>query len=477
MNLAEFPIAALTDYVPKGQNTIRFSDGVGSLVITGSDAFGLPTATDADVVVALIQLTKRRNQFSHETVHFTRAELLEILGWAESGKSYRRLTESLIRWSTTSLKYEGTWWDLKARRKINAVFHILNEVVLFDRVGSTRGSSSNLPLSYFTWNKIFLESCQAGNLKRLDLRMYFSLEHASPKRLYRFLDKRLHRQPDQTFDLAEVAFERVGLSRSYVGKKGGVNIGKVREKLQPAIDELISRGFLRPLCADQRYQKQGQDWMVRFSKTAKPTMPGEEELGADPIVEVIGSSIPVASVAKVSTPTIDASALAEELIGRGVTRSRSEILVRRFSAAVIAEKIEVFDWRLAKDPRSLKSNPAGWLVKAIEDDYPRPSGFEDKASREARLQRERSAVDESQRKRDEVRRRDRDREAISAHLAKLRPDQLATLQAEALASASEETRREYESPSLAPSLRKALLSVLIREFVGEQLSRGAPALF
>ena len=44
MNLAEFPIAALTDYVPRGQNTIRFSDGVGSLLITGSDAYGLPTA-------------------------------------------------------------------------------------------------------------------------------------------------------------------------------------------------------------------------------------------------------------------------------------------------------------------------------------------------------------------------------------------------------------------------------------------------
>ena len=66
--------------------------------------------------------------------------------------------------------------------------------------------------SYFAWNKIFLGSCQAGNLKRLDLGVYFSLEHASSKRLYRFLDKRLHREPDQTFDLAEVAFERVGLS-------------------------------------------------------------------------------------------------------------------------------------------------------------------------------------------------------------------------------------------------------------------------
>src|SRR3954454_14321053 len=81
MNLAEFPIAALTDYVPKGQNTISFNDGVGSLLVTGSDAYGLPTAADADVVVALILLTKRRNNFDTATVHFSRAEILDILGW------------------------------------------------------------------------------------------------------------------------------------------------------------------------------------------------------------------------------------------------------------------------------------------------------------------------------------------------------------------------------------------------------------
>jgi len=92
MNLAEFPIAALTDYVPRGQNTIRFADASGSLMVTGSDAYGLPTAADADVVVALIQLTKRRNGFQAPAVHFSRAELIEILGWPESGKSYRCLT-------------------------------------------------------------------------------------------------------------------------------------------------------------------------------------------------------------------------------------------------------------------------------------------------------------------------------------------------------------------------------------------------
>ena len=344
--------------------------------------------------------------------------------------------------------------------------------------GSGRpAASASQPPSYFTWNKIFLESCQAGNLKRLDIRMYFTLEHASSKRLYRFLDKRLHKQPDQTFDLAEVAFERVGLSRSYVGKKGGVNIGKVREKLQPAIDELIARGFLRPLSPDERYQKQGKAWLVRFARTATVPTAVEGEPGEVALDGASSSATSPDKGAIPASPAIDPGALAEELIRRGVSRSKSELLVRRFPEAEIAEKIEVFDWRLAKDPKGLKSNPAGWLVKAIEDDYPAPPGFEDKAAREARHRREKSAVEESRRKREESRRRDGDREAVSTHLAGLQPAQLAALQAEALASATEEARREYQSPTMNPSLRKALLNVLVREFVGERLRREGPTLF
>ena len=70
-------------------------------------------------------------------------------------------------------------------------------------------------MSTFTWNKTFIESCQADNLRQLDLDTYFSLKSAVSKRLYRFLGKRFYLQGDWTFDLNEIAFDRVGLSRSY----------------------------------------------------------------------------------------------------------------------------------------------------------------------------------------------------------------------------------------------------------------------
>ena len=132
MNLAEFPITLLTERVPPGCKTMVFEDQHGKLTVIGSDAYGLPTALDSDVIVILIQLTKMRNDFTDPTVEFTRYELLKLLGWEDRGRNYRRLSESLRRWVGVSLHYDGCWWDNKRKRRTSASFHILDYVVLPD---------------------------------------------------------------------------------------------------------------------------------------------------------------------------------------------------------------------------------------------------------------------------------------------------------------------------------------------------------
>src|SRR3954466_8199685 len=94
LNLAEFPIALLADRVPKGQKTLYFEDKHGRLTVTGSDAYGLPTAIDTDVIVALIYLPKQRNDFRDVKVNFSRYELINLLNWHDEGGSYKRLDQS-----------------------------------------------------------------------------------------------------------------------------------------------------------------------------------------------------------------------------------------------------------------------------------------------------------------------------------------------------------------------------------------------
>ena len=91
MNLCEFPIALLTERVPPGFKTMVFEDRHGTLTVTGSDAYGLPTAPDSDVIVGLIQLTKTAERLHrpHGGVHPVRAP--EAAGLARQGRNYRRL--------------------------------------------------------------------------------------------------------------------------------------------------------------------------------------------------------------------------------------------------------------------------------------------------------------------------------------------------------------------------------------------------
>src|SRR3954451_3790076 len=241
MNLAEFPIALVTDRVPEGENTIQFQDQIfderkgqlvtRTLVITASDKYGLPGAKDDEVIVGLIQLTRRANNFKNPTVHFSRSELIRLLGWPDTGPSYRRLTLAFRRWLRVSLNYENAWWDKTQGCWTTVGFHIIESFELANERKRHRGQME-LPLSSFTWNAKVFRSFQAGYLKQLDLDFYLELELPTSKRIYRFLDKRFYHRDEWQFDLKEFALDHVDLSRKY---EGHIQLAR---KLEPAIREL-----------------------------------------------------------------------------------------------------------------------------------------------------------------------------------------------------------------------------------------------
>jgi hypothetical protein len=446
MNMVEFPLSVLADRAPKGAKTLIFRDGNGTLTVTGSDAFGLPTALDADVIVALIQLTKLKNNFLQPTINFTRYELLRLLGWPNEGKSYRRLDESLHRWVGVSLHYKNCWWDNRSKQYGDANIHIIESVVILDGKSRINGDEQQaLPLSSFTWNNVFMESCKAGNLKRLNVETYFSLEHPSSKRLYRFLDKRFYHRPDFVFDLKEIAFERVGLSRNYAP-----NVGKIKEKLQPAIDELEQRDFLQTMTREERYFKEGNDWKVRFTQKSPAPL----------------SSLATPAALEAMPP------LVEELTKRGVGAKSAAELVRRHPVESIHLKLEVFDWLVESQDKRVAKSPEGYLVKSIADGYKTPKGFVSAADRqrqqEAKQARERQEADERRRKREGEASEKRLAEQVKAYIQSRTPEQLTQLEADAIAQASEQTRRNLDDPAMKP-FRKTLISGLVKEHIARLL--------
>ena len=443
MNLAEFPITLLAERVPQGLKTLTFEDRHGTLTISGSDAHGLPTAPDADVIVGLIQLTKLRNDFTDPRVSFSRYELLNLLGWPDDGPHYQRLDESLNRWVGVTLYYDGCWWDNSIKCRVDAKFHILDDVTLFDRDARRTlvARQQPLPLSSFTWGRKFFESCQAGNLKRLNLGIYFGLKSSISKQLFRFLDKRFYHRGDLTFDLEELAFEHVGLGRNY-------DIGGIKRKLSHAVDELENIGFLEPMADADRYGKVGPGrWNIRFVRKLPPPVEAQP--------------------AETKPPEPEPTGLEKELVDRGVTGSVAADLVRDFPADRIAAQIERLDWLRETRPKRVKDVGA-YLAEAIRKDFAPPAGFRGRAARAA-AEATAQARQEQQEQARQATAREREAEArIRAYWAGLTPEEQGRLEAAALAGADPDARASCEAgpPALRKLARGIVRAAYIRSLLG-----------
>jgi hypothetical protein len=407
LNLAEFPIAALTDRIPDGQTTLVFEDRlerrdsppiVRRLTIMGTHKHGLPTSLDDEVLVGLIQLTKRRSNFTDARVQFSRYELIELLGWPQSGQSYRRIEEALHRWVGVVLMYENAWWDNAAKSWVDEQFHVLDNVTLYDRErwrtsarhgktgkgerGGSKADKPPLPLSSFRWNEVIFQSFQSGNLKQLDLEFYLKLRLPTTKRMYRFLDKRFYRRSRLDFDLRTLACEHIGLSRSYAPTE-------LKRRLKPALDELERLGFLEPLSPEERYSyvKRGT-WRILLIRGCNAAAATEAEAAKGP------------------------AELIELLKARGVTGKTAKELVETHPGPRVRAKIEVFDWLIRNEDKRVGKNPAGYLVASIRSDYQAPGDYQSQPTaaqlaveqtRRAHLESQRKAQAEAQAQRDESR--------------------------------------------------------------------------
>jgi plasmid replication initiation protein len=337
LNLAEFPLAALADRNEPGKNTLLFEDKIfdeganreinRSLVIAGSDHYGLPTSTDSDILLLLVHLTNVRNGFKSKRVEFSRYELIKFLGWSDDGRSYKRLDEALQRWTSVTLHYKHAWWQRSGQKWRSRSFHIIETLELRSRDDRDEG------LSAFTWNEVIFESFTSGNLRRIDLDVYFKLESAISRQMFRFLDKRFYRSRNLSFDLKVFAFEHVGLSRNY-------DIFEVKRKLDRAIEELEAIGFLDAMGREERYTKiRRGEWEVHFRKAAKQELPERD------------------------------TSVIRALKARGITAKAAANFVEQFSKEHIEEKLQLFDDYVARKDQRISKNPAGFLASAITNDY------------------------------------------------------------------------------------------------------------
>ncbi len=229
MNLIEFPFGPIRSSNVKTlevehqvfDRTLK-REVTRRMLITGSDAFGLPRPIDDQVLLGMKTLTHEAACAARK-VEFSRYHLCKTIGWEPDGRSYQRLEDSFDRIAGTTLKFKDAWWDKGEREWKSKTFHLIEEVDLCsrDRLDRTRAATgrSEQRLCSFVWTEVIWKSFQDGFIKTLDMQLFRKIAQGRrrevPLRLFRILDKRFHYGPTTKFDLRRLCIGTLGLCPSY----------------------------------------------------------------------------------------------------------------------------------------------------------------------------------------------------------------------------------------------------------------------
>jgi hypothetical protein len=273
MNLADFPISALqrqqlTDADGRKIDRLEFEASrydsntrqrvKQKVTLTSSSTEGLPTPADEHAILALLYVAKHSDNFASDSVRFAPSQLFDIMGWAPNGRSYARLRAVLRRLKSLTIRYENAWWDAAGRGYEEEVATgIVDSYRIARQVSGPRTADTPLE-SWVTWSQQFHDSLKKGNLKRLDLDVFFRLSTPTAQRMYRFLDKRFYTSPVVAMDLVEFACGHIGLTESK-------NVAILKRRLAPAIAELEGIQFIAAAAVSDRYRKVRPGvWRIEF---------------------------------------------------------------------------------------------------------------------------------------------------------------------------------------------------------------------
>jgi len=431
MNLAEFPFTLLTDRQPDGVESIQFSDTIRGKdgkpferiwIVTGSEEFGLPVASDEQVYIALMEITREQN-YANRIIHLTRYELIRRLGWPDKGGSYRRLKAALDRLLGVTITAQRAFWDKSREAYVDVGFHIIDDYALYNEPRGRKPSGARRPVphSYVAWNEVIFASFQAGNIKQLDTGFYFGLRSAVSRRLFRYLDKkRLDGKAAFRIDLRKLGFEKLGMSRNYYPSH-------IKQELDRAHQELIAHGFLKGF----QYYRPGRDVGERV-KYWFPTV----------------ASRP---------PTPHHADLLGQLTDIGVSPSVARQLLAENPDAV-ARQLEYLPYRDPNDPPAM-------LVEAIRNRWAPPASY---LKAQADQEQARRAAEAERRRREQRRQELAQREEALAQCRStfdaLPPTQRQQIEAQA------RRKLQQDNPALAAHPDTAAYEIVLLDYIAALLA-------
>jgi hypothetical protein len=365
-NLAEFPIALLSQRAPKGCTELvfkdRWTDSDGrpferELRISADPDRGLPTAFDDDVILGLLQLTAK-DKFKSRKIQFSIYELNRAMGnKTSSGTRFARIKESLMKWTRVNLSYEKGWYIHKSDSYKSEHFHIIDNF---------REPQNDTGKFEIIWNFVPFASFVAGNLYTIDCTALAKLGNSVARRLYRLLGSNFRNCRSLTYDLIELGHNKLGI--------GAAEVGPLKRRMLAAIDELEKIEFITKLPKEKRFTKVKKgSHLVHFDLLRMPDKNGE-------IIDM--STIPP---------------LEAKLKEHGISALVASQLVAKYTKNDLTQQIDYLEYLIATNNAKSIKNRAGYLRRAIEECYSAPAGYKSETERIAAEAKEQRELEKSER--------------------------------------------------------------------------------
>lgn len=438
MNLAEYPITLLSKRHSPEIKTIEFTDeimGEGGKrirrewVVSGSDRYGLPLAIDNDVLMALMAIGKEQN-FDTPKIHFSRYRLCKMMKWSDAGSNYKRIEEAFDRLKGSSIKAKNAFWDNDRKGYVTKNFGIIDEYELFDSARRQNVEQDSFPFSYVILSHTFYQSIKSGYIKALDTKIYFKLKNAIAKRLYRYLDKKRYdgkrKFEINLFTLAEV---HIGLQKTKYASH-------IREKLDPAHEELVQIGFLKGAEYQRTADQKSEKVIYTFGRKVELPAPGQAE-PAEPERQ----------------EKVRAGELLEKLVQTGIAQKAAEQILREYPDDVVRMQIEALPYRNIEDP------PAA-LISSIQNNWALPPKYEE------HLKKDKLKKIDMERHEQEQQQKAERRGKIQTFISTLSRDELADLTNEAREKAREEGGALFRDREVPSYMVNAYVHMIVEKRLG-----------
>ena len=330
-----------------------------------SAEFGLPNTADLDKYRAFQkilsdEIAKQGEIPKHITL--SSADLIRIMGRSKEGKLYREIEDWLMRMALTGIRSEGTVWLAKKKIWAKDLFHIFERVIAYGQEMED-GSMANR-------HHVWLSDWQIENINAFYL---LTLDYDLHKRLTKPIAKSL-------LSMLQIGFYASGriYTKRYddLCKFFGIAkyraLSKIKEQLNPSNEDLKKWGFI----SEYEYSKTADGKTYKITWWAGERYYKAQRMMQERKRKVIGSSqqlelsVPEKRGSSEPLPLNDkGKELAKELENRGLTKSATRALALEYDERHIREKIKILDYLTGKDDSKISRNPAGWLRRAIEEDY------------------------------------------------------------------------------------------------------------